>query len=182
MALERISQHVELGLLKIAPDYWGKPRISAVLAAVLREIQTLEDVIWDQFEAQHIDTANRARLAVMGKLIGQASPQGFSEEQYRTVLKARALANRSRGTGPEICRVLTALLGPQAFSWTWLGPAVIALTSLNGLSAAQVEMVHAVMPYATAAGVGIQLIYNSSDDLMLWGDPWGEAWGSEVTV
>jgi hypothetical protein len=177
MPLERISQHVELGLLKLAPDFWGKPRIGAALAAVLREIQTLEDVIWDQFEAQHIDTAERTALATMGKLIGQASPQGFSVEQYRTIIKARALANRSNGTGPEIGRVAVALYGAENTSFVWAGPAVIYLTVLTGLTDAEVDMAAAVLPYATGAGVQLHLLYGADEDIMLWGDgTWSEDW------
>jgi hypothetical protein len=176
MPLERISQHVELGLLKLAPDFWGKPRIGAVLAAVLREIQTLEDVIWDQFEAQHIDTAERTALATMGKLIGQASPQGFSVEQYRTIIKARALANRSNGTGPEIGRVLVALLGADNFAFVFAGPAVIYIAALEALTATEAAMAAEALPHASAAGVQIQFFWAAAADYFTWGGDWGELW------
>lgn len=172
MSLEKIEQHVELGLLKLAPAYWGKPRIGAGLASLLREIQTLEDVIWQQFELQHIETADRPRLVVIGKLIGQ-TPQGFSLEVFRTVIRARALANRSRGTGPDIGRVLVALVGAGNFAFIWAGPAVLNVTLLDAVDAEALSAAVAVLPFAPAAGVRLRLAYTEAGDGMRWGDAWG---------
>lgn len=178
MALERIEQHVERGLLLLTPAYWGKPRIGAILAATLRELQTLEDDVWALFEAQHIDTANRARLIVMGKLIGQ-EPGDFSEEELRTVIKARGLANRSRGTGPDVGAVLVALLGEGEFNWTWIEPAVIYITALSPQTERGVKMAAAVLPFATAAGVQLQFLYTDEATGFEWGENWGtDGWYS----
>jgi hypothetical protein len=176
--LTKIAQHVEVGLLRLAPAYWGKPRIGAVLAAVLREIQTLEDAIWDQFTLQHIDTADRPRLIVMGKLIGQ-DPSDFDVESLRTVIKARGLANRSKGTGPGMGRVLTALVGEQNFYFTWVEPAVIYIAALTPLTDVQVKMIQSVLPHGTAAGVSLQMTYSDESNYFKFGDPWGAYnWGT----
>lgn len=175
MALEKIEQHVEVGLLKLAPAYWGKPRIGAGIVALLREIQALEDVIWQQFELQHVDTADRPRLKVMAKLIGQ-EPSDFDTEDLRTVVLARGLANRSRGTGPDIGRVLVALAGDGNFAFVWGGPAVILVTLLDATGPTSLKMATAVLPYAVAAGVRLRLLYSEAGAGMLWGDPWGGDW------
>jgi hypothetical protein len=181
MALERITQHVELGLLKIAAAYWGKPRISAALASLLREIQTLEDTIWAQFTLQHIATADRPRLIVMGKLIGQTS-EGFGLEDLRTAIIARALANRSRGTGPDIGAVLVALVGAENFSFVWGAPALIYVTVLTALTDEQLRLIESVLPAALGAGVALHLFYSDAPGFMRWGDPWGGLWGSERAI
>lgn len=180
--LQQITQHVELGLLKLAPAYWGRPRIGAGLAALLREIQTLEDTIWQQFTLQHIDTADRARLLVMGKLIGQTS-EGFGLEDLRTAIKARALANRSRGTGPDIGAVLTALVGAENFSFIWAAPAVIYVTVLTGLTAEQLRLVESVLPFAPGAGVALHLLYSDSDSFLIWDEGvWSDDWAGEESI
>jgi hypothetical protein len=180
MSLEQITQHVELGLLKLAPKLWGLPRVGAGLASLLREIQTLEDAIWAQFEAQHVDTAEREALLTMGKLIGQEASQGFSLEALRTAVKARALANRSRGTGPDIGRVLVAIFGAGNFNWTWAEPAVIYVTAEASLGAESVRIAESVLPYSTAAGVQIQFVHSTvGADFLRWGDgEWGDEWAS----
>ena len=182
MALERIEQHLEVGLLRLAPSYWGMPRIGAGIAALLLEVQALEDVIWEQFDLQHIDTADRPRLLILGKLIGQTA-EGLSDEALRTAIKARALANRSRGTGPNIGAVLAAIFGAGNFYWVWAGPAVIYLTALESLDTEDVHVARSVLPYSTGAGVQIQFIYSDST-VVLWGSGlWGDTgWGSEVAI
>lgn len=181
MPLEKIEQHVETGLLKLPPRLWGLPRVGAGLASLLREIQTLEDAIWAQFEAQHVETAGREALLVMAKLIGMNAPAGtFSVEGLRTAIKARALANRSRGRGPDIGRVLVALLGADGFYFTWAEPASIYITALDNQSAEEVLMAQTVLPYATAAGVGVQFGFSGdADNFLRWGSGvWGQNFGS----
>jgi hypothetical protein len=180
VALEKIEQHLEVGLKKLAPAYWGKPRISCGIGALLLEIQALEDVIWAQFEAQHIDTAPRTPLLKLAKLIGQEASQGFSLAGLRTVVKARALANRSRGRGPDIGLVLVALLGADNFSFLWAGPASIYITALDSISAEEVRMAEAVLPHSTGAGVQINFVHSTAGaGFMLWGDgEWGDEWAS----
>jgi hypothetical protein len=167
MAIERIEQHVETGLLKLVPEYWGKPRIGAVLAAHLREIQALEDTIWDIFDAQHINTADLPRLVILGKLIGQ-DRHGFSEEDFRTAIKARGIANRSKGRGPDLGRVLVALLGAGDFAFWWVGPASIAVAFLLRVTDdEQVRLVEEVLPYARAAGVQINFYFQEDVDVVV---------------
>jgi hypothetical protein len=156
MTLERVEQHVETGLVKLPPAYWGKPRIGAVLAAHLIEIQTLEDAVWDLFDARHIDTADMPRLVIMGKLIGQ-DRHGFDLEDFRTAIKARALANRSDGSGPALGRVLVALLGAGDFAFHWVGAASIAVAYLL--------QVQEVLPFARAAGVQINFFFQEDADV-----------------
>lgn len=165
--LERVTQHVEVGLLKLPPAYWGKPRISAVLAAHLIEIQTLEDTIWGIFEAQHIDTADMPRLVILGKLIGQ-DRHGFDLENFRTAIKARALANRSDGSIASLGRVLVALLGAGDFAFQWVGPASIGVAYLLQVTDdEQVRLVTEVLPYARAAGVQINFYFQEDADVTL---------------
>ena len=177
MALERVEQWLEIGLLRLAPALWGMPRIGAGIAALLLEVQALEDVIWQQFDLQHIDTADRPRLLILGKLIGQTA-EGLSDASLRTAIKARALANRSRGRGPDIGNVLAAIFGDENFSWVWAAPAIIYMTALTALDAEDVRIAESVLPYSTGAGVQIQLIY-SDEAGFVWGDAWGtDGWFS----
>lgn len=132
--------------------------MGAWLASYLRQIQALEDLLWEIIEAREVATANIFRLAVIGKLIGQ-DRHGFSLEDYRTVILARGLANRSDGAGPALGRTLVALLGAGAFDFYFTGPACITVVIIDVTTAEDVRMVTEVLPYARAAGVQINLIY-----------------------
>jgi hypothetical protein len=158
LALEPITQHVELGLLSLTDCYWGKPRIGAWLASYLREVQTLEDLFWEILDARELSNANLARLTVIGKLIGQAR-HGFDLEDFRTVIRARAIANRSDGTGPALGRVLVALLGAGNFDFYFTGPACMTVVISDETTEEAVRMVREVLPFARAAGLQINLVY-----------------------
>jgi len=160
-----VEQHLEAGLVSLPPAFWGKPRIGAVLAAHLIECQTFEDLMWAMFDARHIDTANIARLVVMGKLIGQ-DRHGFELENFRTAIKARALANRSDGSGPALGRVLVALLGAGDFAFLWVGAASIAVAYLLQVTDdEQIRLVQEVLPHARAAGVQINFYFQEDADV-----------------
>lgn len=154
--LAKIEQHLETGLVSLPPAYWGKPRIGAVLAAHLIEIQTLEDAIWEMFDARHIDTADMPRLVILGKLIGQ-DRHGFALEDFRTAIKARALANSSDGSGPALGRVLVALLGAGDFAFHWVGAASILVITIDQSDADELRLLEDVLPHARAAGVQINV-------------------------
>lgn len=167
MTLQRVEQHVEAGLIKLVPAFWGKPRVSAVIAALLREIQTTEDAVWDVLEVLHIDTADMPRLVILGKLVGQ-DRHGFDLENFRTAIKARALANRSDGTGPALGRVLVALLGAGDFAFLWVGAASIAVAYLNRVTDdEQVRLVQEVLPFARAHGVQLNFYFQEDVDTVV---------------
>jgi hypothetical protein len=169
LSLEPITQHVELGLLSLTDCFWGKPRIGAWLASYLREVQTLEDLFWEILDARTLENANLARLIVIGKLIGQAR-HGFELEDFRTVIRARAIANRSDGTGPALGRVLVALLGAGNFDFYFTGPACMTVVLPDETTEEAVRMVREVLPFARAAGLQINLIYTlvAAAETFIW--------------
>lgn len=157
---ERVTDHAEQGLTFLPPWAWGKPRLAAWLVSYLREVQNLEDLLWDILDARDVRTTQSIeRLKVIGKLIGQ-DRHGFALENYRTVLLARAIANRSDGTGPAIGRVLVALLGAGNFRFHWVGGACQFLQILGTSSPEEARMVDVVMPNARAAGVGMHVYFS----------------------
>lgn len=156
--LTPVDQHAEVSLLKLAPPWWGKPRIGAWLVAYARQWQALEDALWQQLEQRSIDAGDDERLRIIGELIGQPR-HGFATELYRKVLRARGLANRSRGTGPDLGRVFAAVLGSLDFVFTWLEGASLLITSLQDTDSEDARAVAAVVPFARGAGVSVQFAY-----------------------
>lgn len=166
MSLARITDHVQRALEALVPEYWGKPRMGALIAAYALEVQTLEDTQWEIFEAQHIDTADLARLIVIGKGIGQV--RGILDlEHLRTAIKARGLANRSKGRGPDIGAVLGELFGDAAvdFDFIWPGPATMQVLIKYETTAQDVAMVLSVLPHARAAGVRFNVLFSPESAL-----------------
>lgn len=176
MTLERVEQHSEVGILKIAAPYWGRPRIGAWINAYLRQCQTLEDALWAMLETRTIDGGDEERLRVIGTLIG-LPPFGLDIEVYRRVLRARALANRSRGTGVDIGRVLAAVFDDASnFSLQWSEGASLAATALLDVDSEYARGAAAALGAARGAGVSLQLLYGSDSDFVARYDR--SVWGS----
>lgn len=179
--LQYIQNHEEIAARKLAPPFWGKPFIAALLAAFTREIQRLEDDLWLMLELRTLPFADLPRLKVLGKIVGQPR-LGFGLEEYRVMIEARALANVSRGRASDLLAVLNLLLGVGDYILLEAGNATLFLTALQPVTEAGLAMVVAILPDVRAAGVGLQFLYSDADfaDVFVWGDLWGtpEEWGS----
>lgn len=180
-ALAYIQDHEERAARKLAPPFWGKPFIAALLSAFMREIQLLEDTLWDVLDIRSLPNADLPRLKVLGKLVGQPR-LNFSTESYRLLIEARALANVSRGRASDLLAVLELLVGPGNYVLYAVGDATLYLTVIQALTTEDVDMLVQILPDTRAAGVGLQLLYSSATfaDVFVWGDAWGppEQWGS----
>ncbi len=180
-ALQYISEHDEIAARKLAPPFWGKPFIAALLSSFMREIQRLEDEVWNILDIRTLPNADLPRLKVLGKLVGQPR-LNFSTESYRLLIEARALANVSRGRGSDLLAVLELLVGPGNYILLELGDATLYLTVIQTLTEEGVDMAAQVLPDTRAAGVGLQLLFTSTSfaDVFRWGDAWGapEQWGN----
>lgn len=179
-ALQYIDNYEEQGVRQLAPPFWGKPLVAGLLQSVLREIQELEDTLWEMLELRTLDGADLPRLKVLGKIVGQPR-LSFPTETYRTVIRARARASRSQGRALDLLEVLTILLGEQEFVLLEVGNATLYVVAQQSQGEPELAMVRAVLPDTRSAGVGMQFLY--SDDaanVFVWGDDWGtpEEWGT----
>ena len=185
MALpEQVEQRAELGVMKLAGWAWGKPRIASLLVAFLQRAQALEDDLHEMLTARTIDEADIERLKVLGKIVGQPR-SGLGEDDYRILIKARALANVSKGRASDVFAVLQLILGstPGDYELFEIGNATLLLSVYFDVSAQQLNMLRQVLPDVRAAGVAFQLLSSSAfDDVLIWGETWDAAkvWGSVV--
>ncbi len=184
MGLVQETNH-RAAILDLAAPFWGKPRIVSVLVAALDQIQRLEDDAWDIMVSRTLDEADIVRLKVLGKLVGQPR-HGFDTEDYRTLIRARARANRSQGTARDLAEVLLILVGSANFSMVEAGDATLLVTALIPLDANALAMLAEILPDTRAAGVGLQLFFSDdvSTDVFHWGDPWPGSlgWASVRTL
>ena len=180
--LQYIRDHEEAAARKLAPPFWGKPFANAVLLAFMREIQTLEDTLWEMLELRTLAGADLPRLKVLGKIVGQPR-LGFSTENYRLLIEARALANVSKGEARDLLAVLNLLLGQGEYTLLAMGNATLWLTALQPVDAEGLSMIAQILPDTRAAGVALQFLFTTGGsfaDVFVWGDLWGapETWGS----
>jgi hypothetical protein len=108
MALEHYEGHEPTGTVKLAPPFWGKPRVASWLVALLAEVQTLETAIWSYVSGLDVDTCNRWILEGFAKIVGE-DRRPASTDTLRTYVKGRIAVNQSDGTPSAIARLIAAV-------------------------------------------------------------------------
>jgi hypothetical protein len=167
---------------------WGKPRIASLLYAFIRQVQILEDTIADVGERYTIAGADDARLAILGKIVGQSRLGAWSTETYRAVIRGRIRAAHSHGRHDDIVEVLRlATRVTERIRLDYIPHAKVYVTMPRFIDADMLEAVRFLLPKARAAGVQLQLLVSGStdpDDTFLWGDVWAtnEEWAGAIVL
>lgn len=107
------SDHVLAALSRLIAQDKKRAVYKRIVTILVDRIQRMEDVLWDLHEQRWIDTAIGAQLDVLGDIVGEAR-QGRDDDTYRLWIRARARANRSRGTPNDALAVLRLIVEPDA--------------------------------------------------------------------
>jgi hypothetical protein len=103
-----LASHVKAGVERLIVQFRKQPKLVAILESWLVSVQDLEGVFWDIHQIRDIDQATGVNLDTLGRIVGQLRGT-LTDAQYRTWLKARILANRSRCTVDEILEILIVI-------------------------------------------------------------------------
>ena len=185
MAITPITNHFNQGLVKLAPWAWGKPRIAAMLRAMLRRVQEIEDTTWEVLEAYTIDGADTARLDVLGKIVGQPRFWG-DDDIYRAVIRGKIRANRARGLTDDIIEVVQLVLadGDVDVTVAPMVPATVLVYTASAVDAAHASAFKYLLPKARVAGVQQHFFWTEDGaGEHLWGEGfWGDDAGWNVEI
>lgn len=113
--LEREDQHCIVGQGFLIEQYKEKPRLAELLCIWLDQVQDLENAAWRCATERSVDTAIGAQLDQIGVIVGQPR-LGLDDEDYRPLIRARVLANRSEGTVGDLYAVARAAMGVETGS------------------------------------------------------------------
>jgi hypothetical protein len=103
MADETID-HVAGAIGRLREQFKDKPNIVALLSALVRPSQAIENTLQDMLVFRTVDRATGVNLDRLGKIVGQPR-NGLVDDDYRRYIRARIAANRSRGTVNDILKV-----------------------------------------------------------------------------
>ena len=104
----------------LPPSARAKPRFTALVSAVLDQVNDLLDLYSVRMpEAFSLSAAEGFQLDTIGLLAGFPRPSsGTSDEDYRSVLRAKIAAARWNGTNEDLPRVLAQAFPDQAARMT----------------------------------------------------------------
>lgn len=160
--LEPITDYFHQGLVEFVAPFWGKPRMAAMLRSFLNRVQELEDAGWEVLEAFNINTADDARLAVLGRIVGQPN-FGWSTETYRSIIRAKIRTNRSKSREDDIVDVIRLAMNSESRIYLQhMSPATVLVWLTDGLDEDHEEALLFLMPKTRAAGVKMQLMWTEA--------------------
>lgn len=108
-----ITSHCERGKLRLLAQYQDKPRLAAVLCALLDEVQETEQLFADLRPNFTLDAALGAQLDAIGDLVGEPR-NGLGPDAYRRRIRARILVNASAGRADDLIAILVLLVHGRA--------------------------------------------------------------------
>lgn len=164
-AVTQITDHAGAGAALLMRELRSKPRVAAVLAALMARVQDAESALWALL-TDTLDTAVGAQLDQLGAVLG-AGRGTLSDTDYRAVLRGVVLARRSRGTPADVCAVLRAMLGVGP-DFTFSGGGACVL--LEPADPLPFSATAAIVPLrlAAAGGVLLELIDPTPDVGIKW--------------
>lgn len=83
-----------------------------LIEQLVDEVQDLEDAAWGMYEGVQLDNAAGVMLDQYGELLQEKREGITDDEQYRALLKAKIVANVSRGRIEDLIAIVTTALDP----------------------------------------------------------------------
>lgn len=100
-----VESHADDGVGLLIWQFRGKPRLEAMLRALLTGVQDAENAVWAVLTERWLDNAEGVQLDRIGTIVDFARA-GFEDEVYRTLLRAQILVLRSRARRQDLLRIL----------------------------------------------------------------------------
>jgi hypothetical protein len=126
--------HVARGLAE-TPEKLRGPRIQAYLAVYLAQFNSIEDAVWTVLDAFTNWQTSGAQLdfvlEIIGALLDQPRPDGFDNESYTFILRARVLVRRSTAIRTDVERVVRWLAQGQPYAVLYVVPKVVIIEFID---------------------------------------------------
>lgn len=157
--LVRNSDHVAQARARLIEQYKDKPKILVIVDALARQVQEVEDAIFDVFVQSAIEDALGSQLDDLGDIVGEAR-QGVPDDEYRGFIRARIRVNRSSGKREELIQIVQFIQDDElGVAFDEYYPASIRIecegaVELNALRIARMLL------QAKAGGVALHFVYS----------------------
>lgn len=150
---EHVTDHIAKGLARL-PEQYQKDKFRGQLRSWLTEFQEIEDAFWALLQAA-LGTATGARLSQYGVLLGEPR-QGLGDDELRSVLQARIVANRSLGRDADLHAVLVTFA--TDFLVEDFAPAAVLVTFEEFPGEGLPQRIASLVRRAVGGGIGAQVL------------------------
>lgn len=105
----KVESHINDGLQLLTSQFKDKPIVVAMLTAFLKQVQDLENAIFDVHLKGVLDSAFGKTLDLIGSDVGQPRVNGLADNDYRPLIYAKIGQNISKGN-PETLKSIYRFL------------------------------------------------------------------------
>lgn len=107
----KITDHVAQAQARLLTQFRDSPKLNALLGALVLEVQSSEDVIFDVILLRYLDAAEGVNLDTIGGIVGRERLDVADDDEYRELLRVQIRANQSDCGAEDIIYVASELLG-----------------------------------------------------------------------
>jgi len=169
-----IPNHRAIAVSNLLAQWRCQPNASAVVKALAGGVQTIENEIFSVLVSTTFTAASDHDLDHWGLLVGEPRG-GLNDEDYRVLIGARILANKSIGTRDEIITIAQLITAPSVVVYRDIYPACFSLQIRRGsagfMSRARARRVAALLRSIKPAGVCVFLTEAAEGYFGFAGDP-----------
>ena len=156
-------------------ERWSNlPNLDALTRIYLRQIQDVEDVLFEIMLERDLDNAVGVQLTILGNIVGQPRTT-LDDNRFRTAIRARIAINLSDSTAEDIIGIANLILvDGESYFLRDEPPAQLRVTVLDPLTSSDADLMRDLLELADAAGVRLLFQFNDSlataADKLLLGD------------
>ena len=157
MTIDKNSQHVSEALGRLLTQYKGKPKLAALIEALVEQVQLSENAVVDLVDKRSLDQAKGQQLDKLGTIVGR-SRSGFDDDFYRILLYVQIGQNTSQGGPAKLISVFKLLTEADYVHYMNLGDASVQLNASAPIDEGEVNFVYENMQKLVAGGVRVDHI------------------------
>lgn len=146
-------------------QFKASPKLQALLAALVKEVQRLEDLKFDMITDRLIDAAAGVNLDIIGRIVGLDRLDVSDDDEYRELLKIKIRANNSDCGAEDIIFIASELTG-ESVKYTQEGRAHYHLEYISEtpLDAGWLARINDLLEFVTCSGVSYEMIEGNDPD------------------
>jgi hypothetical protein len=150
----RITDHAQQAIERLSGQYREKNTLEGTVSLLARQVQDLEDTVFDILEQRKLAEATGVWLDALGEIADQPR-QGFDDDLYRILIYVKIIENLSQGEPAAIISAFRLIMGAGSVQYVNLGGANVMLYADGELPPVSGSFLYNQLQRVVAAGVKI---------------------------
>jgi hypothetical protein len=173
-----LSDFTDIYLNKLAYQFETSENFRSFIEAFLKQFEELNNAIQDVRTLRYLDTSEGKQLDNIGEIVGITRPFGYSDEDYRFLIKIQIMINNCDMTVDNTLEILLTIFGNDYVRYvcnTTLEAVYVISTTLSDI---QKTMLKRIPRTLGIGNVDFQLVVDPNETFSFAEDPTGKGFGT----